>query len=83
MVFTILESLKLTKQKCLLDCAVIGCRLVLIMDELLWVLTDAQLSAAVLFLQSLSSLIEQDTLVNQRFKVQFVNQARIYLFVFA
>jgi hypothetical protein len=54
---------------CLLDCAVIGCRLVLIMDELLWVLTDAQLSAAVLFLQSLSSLIEQDTLVNQRFKV--------------
>lgn len=53
----------------LLDCAVIGCRLVLIMDELLWVLTDAQLSAAVLFLQSLSSLIEQDTLVNQRFKV--------------
>ena len=52
-----------------IDCAVIGCRLVLIMDELLWVLTDAQLSAAMLFLQSLSSLIEQDTLVNQRFKV--------------
>ena len=39
------------------------------MDELLWVLTDAQLSAAVLFLQSLSHLIEKDTLVNQRFKV--------------
>ncbi|XP_046446271.1 UHRF1-binding protein 1-like isoform X3 [Daphnia pulex] len=59
---------RITIKKRLLDCAVIGCRLVLIMDELLWVLTDAQLSAAVLFLQSLSSLIEQDTLVNQRFK---------------
>lgn len=54
----------------ILDCAVIGCRLVLIMDELLWVLTDAQLSAAILFLQSLSHLIERDTLVNQRFKVE-------------
>ncbi|KZS06933.1 UHRF1-binding protein 1 [Daphnia magna] len=59
---------RITIKKRLLDCAVIGCRLVLIMDELLWVLTDAQLSAAVLFLQSLSTLIEQDTLVNQRFK---------------
>lgn len=49
-----------------------GCRLMLMMDELLWVLTDAQLSAAVLFLQSLSSLIEKDTLVNQRFKVMVV-----------
>ena len=53
----------------LIDCAVLGCRLVTIMDELLWVLTDAQLSAAVLFVQSLSHLIEQDTLTNQRVKV--------------
>lgn len=53
----------------MLLCAVLGCKLVIIMDELLWVLTDAQLSAAVLFVQSLSHLIEQDTLTNQRVKV--------------
>ena len=55
----------------IIDCGVVGCRLVLIMDELLWVLTDAQLSAAMTFLHSLSHLIEQDTLTNQRFKVSF------------
>ena len=53
-----------------LDSAVLGCRLVVIMDELLWVLTDAQLSSAMVFAQSLSHLIEQDTLTNQRVKVR-------------
>ena len=49
-----------------------GCRLVLFMDELLWVLTDAQLTSAMLFVQSLAHLIEQDTVPNQRVKVDFI-----------
>jgi len=65
---TNLSRCRLTIKKRLSDCGVVGCRLVLIMDELLWVLTDAQLSAAMTFLHSLSHLIEQDTLANQRTK---------------
>lgn len=36
-----------------------GSKLVLILDELLWVLTDSQLKAALHFLDSLSGLIKK------------------------
>ena len=38
-----------------------GCRLVLILDDLLWVLTDEQMKAALHFLDSLSGLIQKAT----------------------
>ncbi|XP_043208807.1 UHRF1-binding protein 1-like, partial [Amphibalanus amphitrite] len=43
------------------DCSVMGCRLVLILDDLLWVLTDEQMKAALHFLDSLSGLIQKAT----------------------
>lgn len=42
-----------------LDCFIMGSKLVLILDELLWVLTDSQLKAALHFLDSLSGLIKK------------------------
>lgn len=38
-----------------------GSRLVLILDDLLWVLTDSQLKAALHFLHSLTGLVQKAT----------------------
>lgn len=45
-----------------------GSRLVLILDDLLWVLTDSQLKAALHFVDSLGSLIEKATVVERKMK---------------
>ena len=41
------------------DSSLISSRLMLIMDDLLWVLTDLQLKAAILFANSVSKYIEK------------------------
>ncbi|CAH0560093.1 unnamed protein product [Brassicogethes aeneus] len=43
------------------DCFILGSRLVIILDDLLWVLTDSQLKAALHFLDSLSGLVQRAT----------------------
>ena len=50
------------------DCQVLGCRLTLLLDDLLWVLTDSQILAALHFMNSLSGLIKEATEVTQRYK---------------
>ncbi|KAK3865682.1 hypothetical protein Pcinc_028724 [Petrolisthes cinctipes] len=79
---------RITIKKKLTDCSVVGCRLVLLMDDLLWVLTDSQLTAAFHFMDSLSDLIKQATQQSQKtkavrkleslpeFQAQLVQQAR-------
>jgi hypothetical protein len=47
--------------KYLADCFIMGSRLVLILDDLLWVLTDSQLKAALHFLDSLTGLVQKAT----------------------
>ncbi|PSN57252.1 hypothetical protein C0J52_02548 [Blattella germanica] len=42
-------------------CFIMGSRLVLILDDLLWVLTDSQLKAALHFLDSLTGLVQKAT----------------------
>ncbi|XP_075235115.1 bridge-like lipid transfer protein family member 3B isoform X2 [Lycorma delicatula] len=59
---------RITIKKRLSDCFVIGCRLLLILDDLLWVLTDSQLKAALHFIDSLSGLIQKDTEVTRKKK---------------
>ncbi|XP_069995587.1 bridge-like lipid transfer protein family member 3B isoform X1 [Penaeus vannamei] len=59
---------RITIKKRLADCTVIGCRLVILMDDLLWVLTDSQLTAAFHFLDSLSDLVRKATQQNQKTK---------------
>lgn len=51
---------RITIKKRLSDCFVMGCRLVLLLDDLLWVLTDTQLKAALHFIDSLSGLIQKN-----------------------
>ena len=45
-----------------------GCRLVLILDDLLWVLTDDQLKAALHYADSLTGLLKRATEETQKVK---------------
>uniref|UniRef100_A0A3F2Z136 Chorein_N domain-containing protein n=1 Tax=Anopheles minimus TaxID=112268 RepID=A0A3F2Z136_9DIPT len=61
---------RITIKKRLTDCSIVASRLVLILDDLLWVLTDSQLKAALHFADSLTGLIKASTNVVQRVKAQ-------------
>ncbi|XP_065072642.1 bridge-like lipid transfer protein family member 3B isoform X2 [Ochlerotatus camptorhynchus] len=61
---------RISIKKKLSDCSIVASRLVLILDDLLWVLTDSQLKAALHFVDSLSGLIKASTNVVQRAKAQ-------------
>ena len=61
---------RITIKKKLADCSILASRLVLILDDLLWVLTDSQLKAALHFVDSLSGLIQESTKTTQRAKAQ-------------
>ncbi|GFU78526.1 UHRF1-binding protein 1-like [Trichonephila clavipes] len=58
----------ITNQGCY--CNVIGSRLIFVLDDLLWVLTDAQLVAALHFVQSLSGLVQKATELTQKQKAK-------------
>lgn len=45
-----------------------GSKLVIILDDLLWVLTDSQLKAALHFLDSLAGLVQKATTVTRKVK---------------
>ncbi|XP_012267843.2 UHRF1-binding protein 1-like isoform X1 [Athalia rosae] len=59
---------RITIKKRVSDCFVMGSRLVVILDDLLWVLTDSQLKAALHFLDSLGGLIEKATVLERKTK---------------
>ncbi|XP_046804124.1 UHRF1-binding protein 1-like [Lucilia cuprina] len=59
---------RITIRKRLSDCTLLASRLVLILDDLLWVLTDSQLKAALHFVDSLSGLIKSATAATQKSK---------------
>ena len=52
---------RLTLKKRLADCSLVTSRLFVVFDQLLWVLTDAQMVAALHFANSLADLIEKAT----------------------
>ena len=43
------------------DCNIISSRIILLLDDILWVLTDTQLKAAILYANSLRDMIEKST----------------------
>ncbi|XP_062931477.1 bridge-like lipid transfer protein family member 3B isoform X1 [Cynocephalus volans] len=55
------SKIRVTLKRRLKDCNVIATKLVLILDDLLWVLTDSQLKATVQYAKSLSEAIEKST----------------------
>ncbi|XP_037024390.1 UHRF1-binding protein 1-like isoform X3 [Bradysia coprophila] len=61
---------RITIKKKLSDCSILSSRLVLILDDLLWVLTDSQLKAALHFVDSLAALIKESTNLTQKTKAQ-------------
>ncbi|XP_071452381.1 bridge-like lipid transfer protein family member 3B isoform X2 [Hetaerina americana] len=61
---------RLIIKKRLSDKMVKSSRLVLILDDLLWVLTDAQLRAALTFLHSLADLVQKATEVTRKAKAE-------------
>ncbi|XP_015191800.1 PREDICTED: UHRF1-binding protein 1 isoform X1 [Polistes dominula] len=58
----------ITIKKRISDCFIMGSRLILILDDLLWVLTDSQLKAALHFIDSLGGLIEKATMLERKTK---------------
>ncbi|KAK3104114.1 hypothetical protein FSP39_024532 [Pinctada imbricata] len=52
-------KLRITIKKRLSDCGIIATRLMLLLDDLLWVLTDSQLKAAILYVNSLKGMMEK------------------------
>lgn len=63
-------SCKITIKKKLSDCSVMGCRIIFVLDDLLWVLTDAQLVAALHFANSLSQLVQQANELSKKIKAK-------------
>lgn len=61
---------RITIKKKLSDCSILTSRLVLVLDDLLWVLTDSQLNAALHFVDSLASLIKTSTNLTQKTKAK-------------
>ncbi|XP_055295755.1 bridge-like lipid transfer protein family member 3B isoform X2 [Sitodiplosis mosellana] len=61
---------RITIKKKLVDCTILASRLVLVLDDLLWVLTDSQLNAALHFVDSLASLIKTSTNLTQKTKAK-------------
>ncbi|KAG5675899.1 hypothetical protein PVAND_005758 [Polypedilum vanderplanki] len=61
---------RITIKKKISDCSVLSSRLLLILDDLLWVLTDSQLKAALHFVDSLAGLIQESNKTIQRKKAQ-------------
>jgi len=59
---------RITLKKRMSDCAILGVRLVTILDDLLWVLTDDQLKAALHFVGSVSGLVKKATEKAQKVK---------------
>lgn len=55
-------------KKRIADCFIMGSRLVLILDDLLWVLTDSQLKEALHFLDSLTGLVQKATELTRKKK---------------
>lgn len=61
---------RITIKKKMSDCTILTSRLVLILDDLLWVLTDSQLNAALHFVDSLASLIKASTNLTHKTKAK-------------
>ncbi|XP_042637755.1 UHRF1-binding protein 1-like [Orycteropus afer afer] len=55
------SKIRVTLKRRLKDCNVVATKLVLLLDDLLWVLTDSQLKAMVQYAKSLSEAIEKST----------------------
>ncbi|KAG9491096.1 hypothetical protein GDO78_006455 [Eleutherodactylus coqui] len=55
------SKIRVTLKRRLKDCNVLASKLVLMLDDLLWVLTDSQLKAMVQYAKSLSEVIEKST----------------------
>ncbi|XP_010227119.1 PREDICTED: UHRF1-binding protein 1-like, partial [Tinamus guttatus] len=55
------SKIRVTLKRRLKDCNVVASKLILILDDLLWVLTDSQLKAMVQYAKSLSEAIEKST----------------------
>ncbi|WAR03200.1 UH1BL-like protein [Mya arenaria] len=60
------SKIRIVLKKKLSDCSVISSRILLLLDDLLWVLTDTQLKAAIVYANSLSGIIEKSAEQSKR-----------------
>ncbi|XP_060600792.1 bridge-like lipid transfer protein family member 3B isoform X2 [Ruditapes philippinarum] len=55
------SKVRIVMKKKLSDCSVIATRIIFLLDDLLWVLTDTQLKSAMVYVNSLSTMIEKSS----------------------
>ncbi|KAI0227386.1 UHRF1-binding protein 1-like [Lamellibrachia satsuma] len=55
------SKIRITMKKRLIDCGIVTSRLQVNLDDLLWVLTDSQLKAALVFINSLKDVIKKSS----------------------
>ena len=51
---------------CPADCEIVSSRLHIVLDDILWVLTDSQMKAAIIFMDSLRDIIQQSSQQSKR-----------------
>ncbi|GAA6104242.1 UHRF1-binding protein 1-like isoform X1, partial [Tachysurus ichikawai] len=73
------SKIRVTLKRRMKDCHVVASKLILILDDLLWVLTDSQLKAMVQYAKSLSEAMEKSAL--QRKSMASDSQVGVSLFV--
>ncbi|KAL4224791.1 UHRF1 (ICBP90) binding protein 1-like [Mactra antiquata] len=61
------SKIRIVLKKRLSDCSLISSRIIFLLDDLLWVLTDTQLKSAILYADSLSDMIEKSTEQSKQF----------------
>lgn len=62
------------------DCGVIATRVMLLLDDLLWVLTDTQLKAAILYINSLKDMMEKSRQQSKNIAAEKLDVSRYVLF---
>ncbi|XP_052224963.1 UHRF1-binding protein 1-like isoform X2 [Dreissena polymorpha] len=64
------SKIRIVLKKKLSDCSLMSSRVIFLLDDLLWVLTDTQLKAAILYANSLRSIIEKSGEQSKRLAAQ-------------
>lgn len=59
-------KLRIAVKKNINDCSIVSSRVILLLDDLLWVLTETQLKAALLYATSLQEVFEKSTLQSKQ-----------------
>ncbi|KAL5007583.1 hypothetical protein ScPMuIL_016389, partial [Solemya velum] len=68
------SKIRIAMKKSLNDCSILTSRVMLLLDDLLWVLTTTQLKAAILYINSMKEMIEKSALQSKKLAADKLQQ---------